>query len=66
VLWHFLRDFVPGMFYDELKRDDLRPALLECGALGKLSLQWFMDILKAPARRAMRSFLAKASPALSQ
>jgi predicted ATP-grasp superfamily ATP-dependent carboligase len=66
VLWHFLRDFAPGTHYDEFKRDDWRPALVECGALGKLSLQWLMDILKAPARRVVRPFLAKTSPALSQ
>ncbi|MBI4502508.1 MAG: ATP-grasp domain-containing protein [Gemmatimonadetes bacterium] len=54
VLWHFLRDFRPGVFYDEIKRDDWRPALVECAALGKLVLHWVVDVLKEPARRMVR------------
>src|SRR5437763_9336895 len=66
VLWQFLRDFGGGAFYDEVKRDDWRPALIECGALGKLAFQWLLDILKEPARRAVRAFAPKRNPVTNE
>jgi hypothetical protein len=61
VLWQFLRDFGRKTFYDEIKRDDWRPALIECRALGKLVVQWMVDILKEPARRVLRLIAPKES-----
>jgi hypothetical protein len=54
ILWQFFRDFGPGTYYDELKLDDWRPAVIELGAVSRIAGQWLLDVIKEPARRAGR------------
>jgi predicted ATP-grasp superfamily ATP-dependent carboligase len=56
LLLRFLRDFRLGTRYDELKTDDLVPGLIESGVLGRLAGEWLFDVIKGPARRAVRAY----------
>jgi predicted ATP-grasp superfamily ATP-dependent carboligase len=49
--WRFLRDFRPGMCYDEFKWGDWRPGLVELRDLLGLAVGWFVDRLAALWRR---------------
>ena len=55
LLLRFIRDFRLGTRYDELKTDDMIPAIIESGTLGRLASEWLFDVVKAPARRAARA-----------
>jgi predicted ATP-grasp superfamily ATP-dependent carboligase len=54
VLWHFLRDFAPGVRYDEFRLEDWRPAWVECGAIARVAGEWLADVVKGPLRRIAR------------
>jgi len=57
--WNFLRDFRPGMYYDEFKREDWRPGLVELREMAGEMLRW----LAAKGRGAYRRLTA--SPSIS-
>ena len=50
VAWRFLRDFRPGMHYDEFKWYDVRPGLVEAAALVRQVARWCGEVGAAVAR----------------
>jgi predicted ATP-grasp superfamily ATP-dependent carboligase len=57
--WEFLRDFQPGMYYDEFKPDDVKPALVELLELVVELLRWSASTARGIYRR------LTSSPAIS-
>jgi hypothetical protein len=58
VLWRFIRDFRPGVKYDEFKWHDWKPGIVACGALLRIASEWIKEgavraagPLGQPARR---------------
>lgn len=54
ALWQFVRDFRPGIRYDEFRLADWRPGLVEAGALGTLVARWVAEWVAGHARRPRR------------
>jgi hypothetical protein len=53
--WEFLHDFRPGMYYDEFKRDDWRPGVVELREMAEEALRWFVAGVRGAYRRLMAS-----------
>lgn len=49
LAWHILRDFRPGMKYDEFKRYDWKPGVVEFVTLLGMILGWARDAVIRPA-----------------
>ncbi|HET7565362.1 MAG TPA: ATP-grasp domain-containing protein, partial [Gemmatimonadaceae bacterium] len=54
VVRAFVRDFRPGMCYDEFKRWDWKPGVVEAISLAGLLIHWVTSALVAPGRALLR------------
>lgn len=63
--WDFLRDFHPGMYYDEFKWADWRPGLVELRDLVIGALRWTQERLVNGWRRLSTPAAAAAAPSVT-
>lgn len=60
VLWRFIRDFRPGVCYDEFKWHDWRPGVVEGVALTGMMIGWLAEVFRGTAGYVRRSLSKRA------